>query len=367
MRSCRVGLCWLLTLAGATAAVSAAAETLPTVDQIVAHYAAARGGVEKLRAVRSIIYRGTYREGGYESPHAAMAMMRPYYKLVGDPEKPSADFAEGYDGSAWELYADPGIVVRTVGAAAAAARHGLRIEGPLVDYAAAGSTVSLAGLDSVGGRKAYRLRVRMQDGFEQDELVDAESWLLTAERKTAPVHAFGKDVRSEESIGDYRSVGGILFPFSRREIEIATGKVLNELAWTSITLDREIDPKLFSPPEFVRTPLQAFLEHLYAERSDAKAVSWTYREFRRAHVGLDTCHGVEAIGYQMVKMGDHAGAIELLKANEADYPGAATAAFGLGRAYAAAGDAAHARAAFQRALALDPAFERAAQALKSLP
>ncbi len=357
----------LLAAAAAPAFPAATAPDALGVDQVVARHAAARGGREKLAAVQTIIYRGTYRENGAVMPRAAMAMMRPHYKLVGDPEHPDPDFAEGYDGSAWEYYAPPGVVLRTVGAAAAAARHGLRIEGPLVDYADAGSTVTLAGIDQVEGRKAYRLLVRMQDGFEQEELIDAATWLLVAERKAAPVHAFGQSVRSEERFGDYRAVEGILFAFSTREVEIATGKVLNEMRWTSITLDRALDAKVFSPPAFTRTPLQQLLEQLYAERGDPLSVLWTYRDFRRAWPAVDTREGVEFIGYQMLKMSDHRAAVELLRANAAEHPAAASAAFALGRAYGAAGDVPAARAAFQRALAIDPGYQRAAAALKALP
>lgn|GEM_PF-725407 len=356
----------LLILAGAAAGAPAAG--MPTVEEILAHHAAARGGYERLKAVRTIIYRGTYREGGQVVMlHAAMALMRPYYKLVGDPEHPDPDFAEGYDGSAWELYGDPGIVLRTVGAASAAGRHATRIGGPLIDAADAGSTVTLGGTEQIDGRKAYRLLVRMQDGFEQQELIDAASWLLVAQRKTAPIHAFGSSIASEERFGDYRTVDGILFAFADREVEIATGKVLNEMQWTSITLNRDLDPRAFSPPRFTHTPLQRFLEQLYEERSDEKAVLWTYRDFRRAHANLDTRAGVEVIGYQMVKMGDHQGAIALLQANAADYPRAASSAFALGRAYVAAGNVADGRTALQRALAIDPAYERAAKALAALP
>ena len=142
----------------------------PTVDEIIDRYAAARGGYEKLKSIRTIIYRGVYREGDYVSDHAAMSLMRPYYKLVGDAEHPSHEFAEGYDGSAWEFYGDPGIVLRTVGAASAAGRHATSIEGPLIDNVLKGSIVTLAGVENVSDRKAYRLRIRMRDGFEQDEL-----------------------------------------------------------------------------------------------------------------------------------------------------------------------------------------------------
>ena len=121
-------------IALSTARVAAADQALPSADENAKRHVEARGGAEKLRGLRSIIYRGFYREGEHEMPGAAMAMMRPYFKLVGDPERPDPAFAEGYDGSAWEYYGDPGIVVRTVGTAAAAARHGLWVDGPLADY-----------------------------------------------------------------------------------------------------------------------------------------------------------------------------------------------------------------------------------------
>jgi hypothetical protein len=63
---------------------------------------------------------------------------------------------------------------------------------------------------------------------------------------------------------------------------------------------------------------------------------WTYRGFRAANPDVDTRNGVEFIGYQMVKMGDFHGAIELLTANAADYRRSASTEFGLGRAYKAA-------------------------------
>jgi len=166
----------LLILAGAAADPSAAGT--PTVEEILAHHAAARGGAERLKAVRTIIYRGTYREGGrVVMPHAAMALMRPYYKLVGDPEHPDPDFAEGYDGSAWELYGDPGIVLRTVGAASAAGRHATRIGGPLLDAAddyprAASSAFALgrayvAAGDVADGRAALRQALALDPAYER--------------------------------------------------------------------------------------------------------------------------------------------------------------------------------------------------------
>lgn len=335
----------------------------PTVDEIIGRYIAARGGIEKLHAIQSLVYRGVYTEGSHTAPHAAMSLMRPYLKLVGDAEHLNPDFAEGYDGSAWEFYGDPGVVVRTVGAASSAGRHATSIDGPLVDYASRGWTVELAGIEPIGDRKAWRLVVTMPDGFRQEEFIDVETYLLIAERKTAPIHAFGERVRSEERIGDYREVAGVLFAFAHREVEIATGKVLSQMQWNEIVANDPLDPAAFSPPQFTRTPLQAFLEQLYAQRTDVQAVLWSYRDFRLAWPAVDTRGGIEFIGYQMLKMGDVAGATALLERNAADYPTAATSAFALGRAYLTAGKTEAGKREMERALALDPHYERAKEAL----
>src|SRR5580704_7433860 len=140
----------LLAAVCATSATAGAQQ--PTAEQIVAQYVAARGGLDRLQAIQTIIYRGQYHERTDPWSPAAMGLMRPYFKLVGDPEHPSREFAEGYDGSAWEFYGDPGVVVITVGPAAAAGRHATTIAGPLVDYAARGWTIALRGVDTVGER-----------------------------------------------------------------------------------------------------------------------------------------------------------------------------------------------------------------------
>jgi len=134
----------------------------------------------------------------------------------------------------------------------------------------------------------------------------------------------------------------------------------------SIVANRPYDPAVFSPPEFKRTPIQKWLEQLYAARDDVNAVLWSYRDFRQAYPATDTRSGVEFIGYQILKMGSAATAVELLKANARDYPNVAASAFGLGCAFQTAGDLANARKEFERAIALDPGYKRAADALKSL-
>lgn len=341
-------------------------DRVPSVDQIVERHLQALGGREKIEAVHSVIQHLVYREGSFVLPDAFIARMRPYYKTLGDPKDKNAEINEGYDGSAWEYYADPGVVLRTVGAAAAAARHGTEIIDSLVDYKSVGTRIEMAGLDVFSGNPAYKLHVTLADGFEKDVFVDRHSFLIVGDRRAAPIHAFGASVRSENRIGDYRSVNGVLFPYTITEVEIGTGKELNSNTVQSMVVNEPLESPFFSPPEYSRTPLQQTLEQLYMERSDPVCVMWTYRGFRTANPNVETRSGVEFIGYQMAKMGDFDSAIQLLAANAADYPTSASAQFGLGRAYKGAGDVENARAHFQRALEIDPNFKKASDGLNAL-
>jgi hypothetical protein len=360
----------LCPLVAALAATPLFAADRPTADEIVANHVAARGGAAAIAAVRTVVYsQGTYREPGYEgSGNAFMALARPYFKVVGNPESRSG-FSEGYDGATWEWFENPGIVIRTVGEASAAGRHGAWVDGMLIDYRAKGSTVEVGELTPIDDRNAWQLTLTARDGFRVDYFVDVETWLVIAERMAAPIHAWGEPVTRETRVSDYREVGGVLFPHRYSETDIATGEMVSEMQWGSIEVNRDLPAWWFEPPApepGTDRTLPTFLEHLYFQRTDAEAVLWSYSEFRRAHPEIDTHAGVQLIGYQMLKMGDVGTAVRLLEQDAADYPEAASGAFGLARAYAKAGDRNAARRAYERALELDPEHRRARQALAAL-
>jgi len=368
----RYAVCMVI-LSASTLSSSSAQDKI-SVEQIVEHHIQALGGIEKIHALHSVVIRGIYHEPGEIPasgppliPNAYQAFMRPYFEVIGDPAEKNPDIREGFDGSAWEYYGDPGIVVRTVGAAAAATRHASEfLQDSLVDYGAKGTRIKLDGTEKIAERNAYKLRVTLADGFEMIIFVDAENFLIVAGRKAAPIHAFGNAVSTETRFSDYRREGGVMMNHRTMETEIATGKVLNEFRTVTVEVNTLNDPSIFSPALYTRTPMQQLLEQLYMERTDPVSVLYSYREFRAANPDLQTREGVEFIGYQMAKMGDFNAAIELLTANAADYPRSPSAQYGLARAYKAAGEVEHARAAFQKALQIDPAFKKASDGLNAL-
>ena len=172
-----------VALAAAAVAGPKATVTSLSVQQIIERNVAARGGLERWRAVGTMAW-----VGHIESAHARVPNM-PFTLEQQRPNKTrfEAD-ARGqrtvrvFDGTqGWKLRAAQHGGRPDAQPFAAEelkfARAGQGIDGPLIDSAAKGNLVTLEGLDEIEGHTAYRLEVRLFAG-ERDRLwIDAKSFL----------------------------------------------------------------------------------------------------------------------------------------------------------------------------------------------
>lgn len=340
-------------------------------EEIIQNYINARGGMEKILAIRTLVLRGEGGEG--ESPMRSgrvMTRARPYYLLVGDPQKRlQTDYAEGNDGSHWEFYREPGLILRTTGAPANAIRHTAYFDDALVMSAReSGWKVKLMGKEIVASRETYKIHVTYPDGFENDIFVDSQNWLVVANRAATPIHAFGEAVKTETRWLEWREINGVLFPTMLQGVEIATNKILDRSHWTSIEANIDLPPDTFSPPPIQETPLTRMINAVYAARLiPTDALGW-YLDFRNnpTNKGVDTQVAMASVSYQILKTGAIDTAILLLETNVNDYPKSAMAHFGLGRAYRTANRKTEAIAEFKKALEFDANYKRATDALAEL-
>jgi hypothetical protein len=353
----RLTIATTLVLAPSIVVPQTAAKPAPiTAQEIVQRYIAARGGLEKLRAIRTLVLRGPPRPNG--RPGRRILRARPFYLNVG---------AEGNDGAPWEAYDESGLQPRVTDAPGAALRHTAYFDDPLVMTLEPGWSVELTGSERVGDRDAWRLRVTYPDSFVNESFVDKTSWLLIARRATAPVHAFGASVTGQAIIGDYRPVNGVLFPFSLREVDLATGEVMDAFTWEAVEANVPLDYAVFSPPLRVATPVSRLVNGIFASRHvPADALGW-YHDFLRdpATASVDIEAAIESVGYECLKNGAVATGSALLEENLRTHPTSARAHFGVGRAYRAAGREADALEQFREALRLDPGLDAAKQAMAS--
>lgn len=86
------------------------------------------------------------------------------------------------------------------------------LDGPLVDYAAKGSSIELDGTEKVGGRDAYRIKVTEKTGRSFHVWVDTGTF-LEAKIEGQPRRLDGTDHPVEVYYSDYRNVDGLQIPF----------------------------------------------------------------------------------------------------------------------------------------------------------
>ena len=211
----------------------------PTVDEIVARYVAARGGLKKIRAIETLRQTGRITSGAGRTALAVRELKRPSrtrfaFTVQGVTGVYVSDGTAGWQVSPFDGQMEPAALPAE---AVADAAEQADIEGPLVDWKAKGHKVELVGRERVAGKEAYKLKVTLKSGTIRHEYVDVERGTLVRSDTTRQVR--GHLVATETTFADFKKSGGVLFP---RRIEVqAVGRPQR----LTIVLDKvEVNPPL---------------------------------------------------------------------------------------------------------------------------
>ena len=208
-----------------------------TADELIAKNIEARGGLERIKAIKTMRVIGKIK--GFGGRVMAMG------------EENAA--IQAYDGTTgWQVEPfggkkDPELM----------GEDSLRdllldadFDGPLVDYKEKGSTVEYLGHDLVDGDDALRLKVMLKNGDIIYDYLDPDTFIEI--RREIQQFIRGSVREREESFGSYKPVAGVMFPFA-----IATGSRNVPDAQTTavqkIEVNVNIDPADFALPESLRT------------------------------------------------------------------------------------------------------------------
>ena len=180
-----------------------------SVDGLVAKSIEARGGLAKLRAIKSVRMTGKISMGDVDAPIVIEikrpASVRSELTLDGAVLVQACDGKDAWGIAPGDLGAQrlPAEMAKDVAARA-------DLEGPLVDYAAKGHQVELVGERELDFGEAHVLRVTKQSGEVEDHFLDAESFLPVRTEVRRKVQ--GKELVAETTLDDYEEVGGVLWP-----------------------------------------------------------------------------------------------------------------------------------------------------------
>ncbi|HEX5042473.1 MAG TPA: DUF4292 domain-containing protein [Candidatus Polarisedimenticolaceae bacterium] len=216
-----------------------AAAADPTVDEIVARYVAARGGMKKIRAIETLRQTGTITSGAGRTARAVRELKRPArtrfaFTVQGVTGVYVSDGTSGWQVSPFDGQLQPEPLPQ--GAVADAAEQA-DLEGPLVDWKAKGHRVELVGHAQVAGKDTYKLKVTLKSGGLRHEYVDVATGTLVRSDATRQIR--GHAVVTETTFSEFKKAGGVLFP---RRIEVqAVGRPQK----LTIVVDKvEVNPPL---------------------------------------------------------------------------------------------------------------------------
>jgi len=177
-----------------------------TAEQIVARHVAARGGLAKFRALRSMKETGKLSGPGFES--VIIVQMKFPHRFRMDLQSPQMAMTQGYDGATgWQRRGDS--IEQLSGSSLANLEDQADMTGPLVDYKLKGSTIEYLGEESVGDAPCYKLRVTLKTTTVMTVYLDKNNYLEIFEQLEWT--ADGKPIVITETVGEYKQYGGLWF------------------------------------------------------------------------------------------------------------------------------------------------------------
>jgi hypothetical protein len=218
-----------------------------TADELIAKNIQARGGLEKMKAIKTIRMTGKFEGGGGFTAAVGQENERPNlirqtFTLQGMTQVQAYDGATGWQIQPFGGKKDPELM----------GEDDLRdlvldadIDGPLVNYREKGSTVEYLGHDVVDGDDALRLKVTLKNGDIIYDYLDPDTFIEI--RKEIQQFIRGSVRDHVVGLGSYKPVAGVMFPFS-----ISSGPKNHPDAQTSTIQKMEvnvtIDPADFALP-----------------------------------------------------------------------------------------------------------------------
>ena len=225
----------------------AATASAQSLDEILAKYADARGGIDKIKAVKSMRMSGTMTVGpGLEAP-ITMEMKRPRNMRL-EFTLQGMTGIQAYDGqTAWAVM--PFMGKKDAEALpedqAKMAEEQADFDGVLIDYKEKGHAVELVGKESIEGTDAYKLKVTLKNGDVRYVFLDAEYFLEIRTEGTRTVR--GSQVDFEASISDYKEVDGLMFAHAI-ESGAKGSSQRQKMTIAKIELNPDIDDARFKMP-----------------------------------------------------------------------------------------------------------------------
>jgi outer membrane lipoprotein-sorting protein len=218
----------------------AAPATAQSVDEIIAKTLAARGGVEKLRRIETVKSSGKMSARGGELQITTW-IKRPN-KMRRETVFPDRSFVVAFDGSTvWAMDGAEGKPQVMTGPQADATRDQIALDPVYLDYKAHGHRIELVGTETIDGVRAHKLRVTKRNGQVAYHFISADTGVELRTVDTFDQGGLKVEVRTD--LSDYRTVDGMLVPYSIKQF--SNGNLAAHFTLEKVEFNTPMDDELF--------------------------------------------------------------------------------------------------------------------------
>jgi len=218
-----------------------------SVEDVINKYIAARGGIDKLNSIDSIVFEGTTIVRGNIVPikitQVQGKLFRKDIRFAGNSGFTIITPKKGWDYDPFSSYAPeeiPQWKLQTF-------KNELDILNPLVNYYSKGYKAKLLGKDILYDRECYKIQLNSGQGKESFYFIDCKTYLLlqSREKRESNGKTYGNSPETITNFRSYKKFSGVLFP-QIIETESAEGKV-DSLLFYEIETNIPVDEELYLP------------------------------------------------------------------------------------------------------------------------
>ena len=218
-----------------------------TAEELVAKNLQAKGGLDKIKAIKSIRMTGNFDAGGFKATVGAESkrpnMVRDTFSVQGMTQVQAYDGSSGWQISPFGGRKDPELMgeddVRGLAEEA-------DFDGPLVDAQAKGNKIEYLGHDQVDGDDAYKLKVTLKNGDIFYYYLDPDTYIEIQVEKQQFIR--GSVRESVTVMGSFKPVNGVMYPFFMESGPKNNPDARGKITVTKIEANVPIDDGAFKMP-----------------------------------------------------------------------------------------------------------------------
>ena len=241
-----------------------------TAEELVAKNIAAKGGMEKIKAIHSLKMMGHYQdpdgfqaEVGQESK--APADLRQTFTLQGMSQVQAYDGSTGWQIDPFQGRRDPEMLgeddLRSMSEDA-------DFYGPLVDADAKGNKIEYVGHATIDGDDALKLKVTLKNGDIIDYYLDPDTFLEFRTERQQFIR--GSVNLTVTEMGSYKQVDGVYYPFSLTTSSRRDMRNPSTVTLSKIEANVPIDDAAFKMPASPAVPSPQKHEEPPAQKGKGK-------------------------------------------------------------------------------------------------